>query len=84
MAGPSGPFEMGRVMDYRIIRELAPMSLSSGDEVRLELVEFGGTRWLSLTSWTRDDDRWVKLPGTVKFPLSLLGELHNRLSAAAM
>jgi hypothetical protein len=70
------------MMDYKTIRQLEPIVLAEGEEIHLELIEFGGTRWLSLTTWTWDTFRWVKLPGSVKVPVTLLDEVQRRFVAA--
>lgn len=69
--------------EYRTVRTLAPITLAEGEEVRLELVEFGTTRWLNLSTWHRAGEQWVKLPGSTKLPVHLLGEVRNRFTAAA-
>ena len=51
------------MMEYRMVRALAPITLAEDEEVRLELVEFGRTRWVSLSTWHRDRGKWCKLPG---------------------
>ena len=70
-------------MEYRTVRMLAPIALAEGEEVRLELLESGTTRWLSLSTWTKDGKQWVKLPGSTKIPVTLLDEVQRRFVAAA-
>ena len=38
-----GSMEM---MDYKTIRQLEPIPLAQGEELHIELIEFGGTPWL--------------------------------------
>ena len=69
-------------MDYRLVRTLAPIALADDTELRLELEEFSGTRWISLTTWSRERGKWCKLPGSTKLPVALLDEVQNRFTAA--
>ena len=70
-------------MEHRVVRTLASLPLAEDAEVRFELIEFGTTRWVVMSTWHRDRGKWVKLPGSTKLPVELLGEVRNRFSAAA-
>ena len=69
-------------MNHRIVRELASIALATDRELRLELVEVNGQQRVSMCVWAKGRFEWHKLPGKVEVPIGLLGELHNRLTAA--
>ena len=68
----------------RVLRPLASIALATDRELRLELIEVGDQKRVSMATWAKGRFDWHKLPGKVEIPLGLLGELHNRLGAAAM
>lgn len=66
----------------RVLRPLAPIALATDRELRLELMEVNGQRRVSLVVWNKGRYDWHRLPGKVEIPVSLLGELTNRFTAA--
>ncbi len=67
----------------RWVRDLAPIPLGPNREIRLQLVETNGRRRVTMATWARGDKEWVKMPGCVEIPIELVGQLYNRLNAAA-
>ena len=66
----------------RWLRDLAPIPIATDREVRIQLVEVNGQKRVSMGVWCKGGVEWHRMPGVVQIPVSLLGELHNRLTAA--
>ena len=71
-----------RCEPMRVIRPLAPIPISTDRELRLELVEVNGNKRVSMAIWFKGGLQWHRMPGVVEIPVSLLGELTNRFTAA--
>lgn len=68
----------------RWVRDLAPIALGPNRELRLAATSVSGSRRVTMSTWTRRDAEWHKMPGHVSIPLELLGLLRDRLQAATV
>ena len=66
----------------RWVRDLAPITLATDREIRIQLVEVNGRRRVAMAMYAKGDKEWVRVPGCVEIPIGLITELQNRLNAS--